>query len=127
MFSNITPIWTYFELEEFNCNCCGKNGMSNDFITKLNHAREMSGTPFYITSGYRCNKHQKLLYTTGVSTALKSRHQDGIACDIYCVDSSTRFKIIHSLLAMNFTRIGIGRNFIHVDDDKNLTKKTWLY
>ena len=49
-----------------------------------------------------------------------SAHLAGLAVDIKCTDAWSRFKILHALLSVGFQRIGIGRTFIHVDDD--LTK-----
>ncbi len=96
---------------EFDCKCgCGHNNMDDDFIYKINRARNMANVPFIITSGARCREHNER-----VGGSLTSSHLVGLACDIACSDSRTRYKIVKALLLAGFTRIGIGKDFIHVD------------
>jgi len=111
-----------FKLDEFNCKC-GKNKMDKDFLSKLNQARIISGIPYIITSGYRCQRHNKAV--GGKST---SSHMKGLACDILADTSRKRSLILSGLIKAGFTRIGIGYNFIHVDNDKNKSQNVvWLY
>lgn len=109
----------YFTKEEESCRCCGCGGLVPDFREKLNKAREMAGVPFILTSAFRCEKHNR-----EVGGAENSAHLAGLAVDIKCTDAWTRFKVIHALLSVGFQRIGIGRTFVHVDDD--LTKPQGL-
>ena len=51
----------YFSLSEFDCHSLpdsGKN-MDSNFLYKLDHARELAGIPFKITSGYRTKEHNE--------------------------------------------------------------------
>lgn len=47
-----------------------------------------------------------------------SSHLKGLAIDLNCPDSKTRFKIVFSALIAGFKRIGIGKNHIHLDIDE---------
>lgn len=105
----------YFSRKEESCRCCGQDGLVSDFRDKLNEARELAGIPFILTSAFRCEKHNR-----EVGGSATSSHLAGLAVDIKCADAWSRFKILSALLEVGFQRIGIGRNFIHVDDD--LTK-----
>lgn len=52
----------------------------------------------------------------------------GIAIDLQAKYSRQRFLIIRGLIEAGFTRIGIGENFIHVDDDKDKDQRVvWHY
>lgn len=44
-----------------------------------------------------------------------SAHCLGLAIDIYCYSNSLRFKIISFALNYGISRIGIYKNFIHID------------
>jgi len=112
------------EKEEFDCPCCGKNNMDEDFLFKIIAARIIAEIPFVITSGCRCVLHNSDPKVGGSPT---SSHLKGIATDIYCDGSRSRYIILKVLLAVGFHRIKIGKNFIHVDDDKTKSKKViWL-
>lgn len=105
------------------CSCCGEKGMDEEFLVDLDEAREMAGIPFKISSGYRCKKHNK-----AVGGKANSAHTKGLAVDIKCHDSDTRYKILEALFVIGFERIGVSDNFIHVDNDLSLPNpRTWLY
>ena len=117
----------YFKYKEFDCksgNGKGEN-MNKEFICMLDEAREIAGIPFKITSGYRTPKHN-----TYVGGVLNSSHMNipCNACDISISDNSTRYKVLNSLLKVGINRIGIGKNFIHCDTDKNKSPNVvWHY
>lgn len=115
-----------FSKSEFACKCgnsCNTSGMDRDFIDKLQGARTFFNRPMIINSGIRCQKHND---NCGFSPT--SSHLSYCAADIKCSTSAERYKIIECLLMSNFNRIGIGRDFIHVDDDKNKPPNlVWLY
>lgn len=114
----------YFKLSEFDCNCgCGLNNMDKEFLGRLDKARELAGVPFEVNSGSRCETHNKNV--GGVDT---SSHLIGLATDLKAVSSSRKYKIVTALMAVGFNRIGVGKDFIHVDKDpfKN-SKRIWTY
>ena len=126
-FRNITI--NHFQLSEFDCNCgkCSYKGenMDIDFMIKLDRARELSGVPFKITSGARCLEHNKAI--GGVPNSSHSNTPCN-AADISTTDSRRRFKILGGLIKAGFTRIGIGKNFIHCDTDKLKSQQVcWHY
>lgn len=114
----------YFKPEEFKCKCgCDRNEMMPTTLEKLDKARELAGVPFKITSGYRCEAHNKV-----VGGKSESAHTQGYAVDIEASMSPSRYAILKALLAVGFTRIGIGKTFIHADDAPMLPQKViWEY
>ena len=119
--------WTmtnYFSLKEQSCRCCGEGQLNPRFLEKLNKARELAGIPFVLNCGYRCEKHNK-----EVGGSDTSSHLDGLAVDIRCTNSVNRYKIIKALLEADICRIGIGKDFVHCDDDvrSKIPNLIWLY
>lgn len=119
-------MFKYFKVSEFLCPCCGQGDdvISYTFMQKLDNAREIAGVPFKITSGYRCQSHNATL----PNSKSTSSHIKGVACDIHVKGSVERFAIVNGLIKAGFTRIGIGRDFIHVDQDfKKPPYVMWAY
>jgi len=113
----------YFKLSEFKCPCCGKADMQQEFLDKIDKARDKAGIPFVITSGYRCPKHNK-----EVGGRPNSAHTKGLAADIKCTNSRDRYKMVKALLEAGFTRIGVGKDFIHADIDETKPQEViWTY
>ncbi|MCK4269485.1 MAG: hypothetical protein KAW93_03300 [Methanogenium sp.] len=112
----------YFSQSEFECPCCKICFMNQAFLRKLTQARFRANVPFIINSGYRCRDHNK-----EVGGRPESTHLCGIACDINCTTGSMRHKIIFGLICAGFTRIGISKTFIHVDNSATLLNAFWLY
>lgn len=81
------------------------------------------GVPILLTSGYRGPR-----YNEKVGGSKSSSHVKGLAMDISCSDTQHRFFYLRAALAAGFTRIGIGKNFIHLDiDNSKPDKLIWLY
>jgi len=114
----------HFPDYELECNCgCGLMIMQETTMQKIERARVIAGIPFGVTSASRCPIHNK---EEGGKD--NSSHLDGWALDIVVTSSRARFKILTALLMVGFTRIGIGHNFIHVDDDPTKTPDvSWVY
>ena len=115
----------YFKDSEFACKCggCESKKMDQGLVGSLNIARHFADIPFSITSGYRCEVHNKAV--GGKST---SSHVKGLAVDIHCVDSHDRHTMIIALKQAGFSRIGIAKNFIHVDVDATKPRNViWVY
>ena len=115
----------YFNLDEFACPCCGSGAqlMNKDFVYKLDSARGTANIPFVVTSGWRCPVHN-----LRVGGSIDSAHLQGLAADIEVKDSMDRWKILRALVYEGFTRIGIGPDVIHVDDDDRKPQRVaWLY
>jgi len=113
----------HFKIDEFKCPCCGEVHMNQEFLDKLDMARHNAHVPFIITSGYRCQKHNK-----EIGGVPNSAHTKGYAVDIKTPNSPYRFVVLESLMEQGFNRFGIGKDFIHVDMDPEKPKDViWTY
>ncbi len=97
--------WRYFSDTEVE-------GLDSEFVAKLDMARHEAGIPFVITSGKRTAGENERVMGVDASSHLK-----GIAVDLRSPDSTTRFRIVKSLLDQGITRIGVYDAHIHVDTD----------
>ena len=100
----------HFAKSEFDCKETGENNMDIEFLTKVDHLREICGFPFRITSGFRSKDH-----SVEIRKPKGGTHTQGIACDIMCDSGSKRYTLVKHALALGFTGIGIADSFIHVD------------
>ena len=126
--------WTdieFFNPNEFRCKCCKKVYMDLNFVKRLNYARSIALIPFIVTSGYRCEKHNR-----EIGGKENSAHLYGKAADILCNTDNSRFIMVSSLLRVGFKRLGISKGtefrsgFIHVDDmidNEHPPFLIWLY
>lgn len=115
----------FFNIKEFDSPDQPGSGkfMNEEFLKLLDEARDNAEIPFTITSGYRTK-----LYNDKVGGVEGSSHIKGLAADIRAVGSREKFIIVNSLLLVGFTRIGISKNFIHVDLDKDKIQDViWTY
>lgn len=115
----------YFKLSEFDSPDLPGSGsrMKPEFLKMIDEARDIAGVPFVINSGYRTVAHN-----TEVGGTVTSSHLTGCAADIAVRNSSQRFRIMAALIAVGFTRMGIGETFIHCDNDTVKTPGVaWLY
>ena len=71
-----------FNLQNFECPCCGKVHKSlPDFIKdRLQPFRDMVGLPLIVNSGYRCEEYN----ATVPGASAVSQHLIGLAVDVYC-------------------------------------------
>jgi zinc D-Ala-D-Ala carboxypeptidase len=106
-----------FSRNEFACPCCGKDDISLLLVTKLQGARDALAIPFMINSGVRCEKHNR---EKGGKD--NSAHLRGMAADIACSDSHTRYKMVQYLIG-KFARLEVGSTWIHVDVDESLPQE----
>jgi uncharacterized protein YcbK (DUF882 family) len=120
----------YFKYHEFDSPLQQGSGqlMDKGFLYTLNQARHIAGIPFEITSGFRIEADIERLEKAGYKVSKNSSHLKGIAADIACTDSVSRYIIIDALLKAGFTRIGIAKTFIHVDNDLDKAQNCiWTY
>lgn len=87
-------------------------GLKPELVQMLDKARGIAGIAFKITSGLRTKAQN-----TNAGGVEDSSHLTGLAVDIACTTSANRYKIVTALLAVGFTRIGIGQTFVHADID----------
>jgi hypothetical protein len=97
-----------------------------DVVAKLDKIRDLIGKPISILSGTRCERHNRK-FGGKARSAHVPRNGVSYAVDVRCPDSAFRFAFLTAALPI-FKRIGIGKDFIHVDDDPELPANVvWLY
>lgn len=118
----------HFRKEEFECRCgCGACNINDQLVFALDLAREKSGTPFNISSGARCEVHNKKVGGVPGSSHVSSETKVCHAVDIKYSTPQEGASILKALTPY-FDRIGIGSNFIHVDNDpKKNAPALWTY
>lgn len=113
----------YFQSHETQCRCgCGMN-IKPELLALLNHARQIAGVPFSITSGARCGDRNKK-----VGGNQNSAHTRGLAVDIAYINSVTKYHILRGLFVAGFKRIGdnTDKSFIHCDIDESLPQNVFF-
>lgn len=123
-----------FYRDEFECGCgCGLDRVDLQFVNKLQLARTIADIPFIISSGVRCKEHNKNVGGKPDSAHLPEAMPDGKAhaADIEITSSRQRKIVVSALLDAGFTRIGVGKSLVHVDDGELLGVKDedvlWTY
>lgn len=102
---------------------CSLQDMQQSTMRQLDLARDIAGIPFVLNSAYRSKAWEVKKGRPGTSS-----HTKGLAVDIRCNTDSNRYKIVNALRAAGFSRIGIGRTYIHADNDPSKTQKViWHY
>ena len=115
----------YFKYDEFDSPDQPGSGheMQDIFLEKLDLARELSGVPYVINSGYRTPQHNR-----EVGGTPDSSHLTGWAADIRAHSSNRRLLVVKGLIEAGFNRIGVGQNFVHADFDPSKSGNVmWLY
>lgn len=114
----------HFSRHEFACQCgCGFDNIDMNLVATLENIRNALRSPIIITSGCRCEKQNEK-----AGGRPDSSHLKGKAVDIFIRDSGARFKCVAMALKGCVKRIGIAKNFIHIDSDTKKTEEVlWLY
>lgn len=118
---------THFTPEEFRCKCGRPDcdalpAVQKTLLDRLEVIRDEYGKPMIVTSGLRC-----AYWNTLKGGKPNSSHLTGYAADIACPDSSTRYAMLESGFRV-FTRLGIGKTFIHFGCDPALPMRVvWHY
>ena len=122
----MTKLTEHFTKEEFDCQCGCGNGdivISENLVFQLECVRIHYGKPMRINSGIRCLSHNRKIGSRDTSSHIK-----GLAVDISCKDMGTRLELVKRLLRDGeFKRMGIHRDFIHVDVDYDKPKGIFIY
>ncbi len=97
--------------------------MDQEFLLKLDRAREVAQIPFKINSAWRSKEKNQ-----AAGGKPNSSHLKGLAVDISVTDSRSRFIVLKALIEVGFNRIGVAKTFIHCDDDKSKDAEVvWVY
>ena len=120
----MTKLTEHFTKEEFDCQCGCGNGdivISEKLVYELECVRGYYGKPMRINSGIRCLKHNRSIGSSDTSSHIK-----GIAVDVGCTQMSDRLQLM-SEFVKHFKRIGIHKEFIHVDIDVDKRNGIFVY
>lgn len=114
----------YFTLDEFACKETGQNLIDEEFVGWLDVLREACGFAFVINSGYRSPQHSAEANKPGGP----GPHTRGRAADIRVENSRARFVLVRKAVEAGCTRIGIGKNYVHLDlDEEGAPHTLWHY
>jgi hypothetical protein len=107
--------------EGYACRCCGKTVVAHEFYPVLWEFLRLRPQTI-ITSGYRCEAHNKK-----VGGKKRSAHVLGAAIDIACLTSEDRFDIVEKARACGINRMGIykTKHFIHLDVGDRIDPKIY--
>jgi len=93
----------HFVAKEFECQCgCGKTIDNIELLDVLEDIRFHFNKPITITSGYRCEKHNR-----EVGGSINSKHMEGIACDFKVRDVKSK-EVVSYLNLLYPNKYGIG-------------------
>ena len=97
--------------------------MDETFVRMLEMIRISLGEPMVISSGYRCEKRN-----AKVGGAPNSAHLRGLAVDIKIPNNEYRYRLLKIAMLFDIPRIGIGKDFVHLDIDRSLPHpRIWVY
>lgn len=114
----------FFNTQEFDCPMLPNSDykyMDREFLSMLDEARRLAGIKFKIIEGFKSTSRQS--YEGGFKN---NSHLIGRAAKIKCSHGNKRYKIMTALLEVGFTRIGINRKYIYVDNDDLKADYIWL-
>lgn len=102
----------YFTRDEFACQCgCGFSTVDAELLEVLEDVREFFNEPVTITSGCRCDTHNR-----NVGGAEDSKHKYGIASDIQVRNHDA--EDVYTYLANKYEGkygIGLYDSWVHID------------
>lgn len=103
-------IRTHFTDKEMDCGCGCEKTVVPELLMRLEALRVLLDRPLPVTSGARCESHNR-----EVGGKQRSLHLKGLAVDIACTDSNLRVAIIRNAGKLGFNGIGIAKTFVHLD------------
>ena len=115
-------ITEHFSKKEFDCKCgCGTGEINRVLVQNLEMARRDLKRPMRINSGIRCLNHNRAIGSRDTSSHIKC-----VAADIGCTSMDDRHELL-SILLKYFKRVGVHKQFIHVDVDNEKPKGVFVY
>ncbi len=135
------PLSRNFNTSEFTCKCgypeCVDQYISSAFIQSLQEVRDDFRQSIIITSGYRCDRYQAELERRGHKTSKHlSTHQRCakvttvservVHCPCAADITARKLGELHKVCIKYFRAIGVGLNFIHIDDRRD-RERSWKY
>lgn len=92
-----------------------KDDISPYLISALERLERHLGKELSFSSGVRCKD-----CNAKVGGAPNSAHLRGMAVDIPCHDSHTRFEIVSCIIVLDWRRIEVTKAHVHLDVDSSL-------
>ena len=112
----------HFSKKEFDCKCgCETGPINMILVEKLEQSRIDYARPMRINSGIRCLDHNRSIGSRDTSSHIKC-----LAADVGCVNMDDRHKML-SIFLKYFQRVGVHKEFIHVDVDPDKPKGVFVY
>lgn len=102
--------WPNFLPHELACKHCGKRGMADETMDRLQALRTEWGRPMQINSGYRCAQHP-----IEAAKTQPGGHASGRAVDVALVPG-LRNRFISMAQRHGFHGIGVAKTYAHIDD-----------
>jgi len=127
LLEQVTP---HFSLKELRCRCCGRMGIDQAFLDRLEDMRVAFDRPMIIGSGYRCPDYNARVSTTGRT----GPHTIG-AVDVL-ISGAEAHRLLHMALMIGFNGIGVKQHgpmagrFIHLDNlpgHNHPRPRVWTY
>ena len=120
-----------FTTNEMACGCCGKADMDDEFMRVLQSIRDEMQRPLKITSGFRCENHNKKVSSTGKN----GPHTFAKAADILIsgADAMRLFAVAqkHGVSGVGMSQRGDhAKRFVHLDilsPDEGPRPTVWTY
>lgn len=115
----------HFKKHEVECKCCGVSSMDHIHMKRMDDFRKAVGKSVFLSSGYRCEKHN-----ADVGGKPNSAHTKGLACDVIVPNTEDMYFFIKAAYRVGFPRIGAStdQKFMHLDSDTTLpTPRFWTY
>lgn len=107
----------HFSKKELMCRCgCGQIYLDKRFLNDLEDLRVAFGKPMIVTSGYRCEKYNEKVSSTGGS----GPHTTGKAIDIR-VSGQDAYTLVAMAINFGFSGIGVhqrgpvSKRYVHLD------------
>lgn len=101
---------------------CEISQVSEELLRVLNTVGLITNSTLVINSAFRSVDYEKSKNRPGTSS-----HTKGLAVDVQCLNNLDRVRLVCAFLAFGFCRIGIAKNYIHVDIDRDKQPSLWLY
>ena len=90
-------------------------------VNNLEKSRVEYGKPMRINSGIRCLEHNRKIGSRDTSSHIKC-----LAADVSCVGMDDRHKML-SIFLKHFKRVGVHKEFLHVDVDSDKPNGVFVY
>lgn len=101
---------------------CEISQVSEELLRTLETIGFIMNATLVINSAFRSVDYEKAKNRPGTSS-----HTKGVAVDIQCVNNLDRVRLVCVLLAFGVHRIGIAKNYVHADIDRDKQPSLWFY